>query len=133
VPGDGRAREATAAAMARSETGRRERGGAVRASAAHARRSAEERRERGGGRQLCCRDARRAVPTAALSRCASATRGGHAAAPRCRAGPVRHATADKRDSLVSDFQIKIYPEGNYLKSNSWELRQILGKFMEVGN
>jgi hypothetical protein len=97
---------------AQSETGRRERGGAVRASAARARRSTGEGRERGGGRQLCCQDARCAVLIAALSRCADATRGGHAVAARCRACPVRRATADKRDPLVSDFQIKIYPEGN---------------------
>jgi hypothetical protein len=47
--------------------------------------------------------ARRAVPTAALNRCVGVARGGHAAAARCHAGPVRRATADKRDPLVSDF------------------------------
>jgi hypothetical protein len=45
----------------------------------------------------------RAVPTAALSRCADAARGGHTAVVRCRVGPVRHATADKRGPLVSVF------------------------------
>jgi hypothetical protein len=44
-----------------------------------------------------------AVPTAALSRCADAAHGGHAAAGHCRTGPARRATADKRGPLVSDF------------------------------
>jgi hypothetical protein len=72
-------------------------------------------------------------PDSALSRAVGAARGGHAATARCRAGPVRRATADKRDPLVSDFRTKNYPEGNYLKTNSWGLRKILEKFMEVGN
>jgi hypothetical protein len=60
-------------------------------------------------------------------------RGGHAAAARSCPGPARRATADKRGPLVSDFRIKIYPEGNYFKLNSWGLRKILEKIMEVGN
>jgi hypothetical protein len=48
-------------------------------------------------------------PDSALSRTVGAVRGGHEGAARFRAGPVRRVTADP---LVSDFRIKIYPEGN---------------------
>jgi hypothetical protein len=46
-------------------------------------------------------------PDSTLTRMAGAASGGHAAAARCRAGPVRRVMADKRDPLVSDFRIKI--------------------------
>jgi hypothetical protein len=81
---------------------------------AHARRGAVGRqagaarrcRGVGGAGEASCQDARRAVPTAALSR------GGHAATARCHVGPARRAAADRSGPLVSDFRIKIHPEGN---------------------
>jgi hypothetical protein len=70
------------------------------------RRAVGERRARGDGR-------RGSACGAAVGRGAvDVTRGSHAAVARYHAGPARRATADKRGPLVSDFRIKIYPEGN---------------------
>jgi hypothetical protein len=66
----------------------------------------------GGAGEASCQDARRAVPTAALSRGVGTARGGHAAMARCHVGPARRAAADRSGPLVSDFRIKIHPEGN---------------------
>jgi hypothetical protein len=93
---DGGAREA---AVGRVSGGRRR----------SARRVGRGRERRGPG---SCRDVRRAVSTVALSRCVGTARGGHAAAARCCTGPARHATTDRSGPLVSDFRIKIHPEGN---------------------
>jgi hypothetical protein len=70
----------------------------VRAAAAHARQRSAERastaRLRSGGAGCAVGTWRR--PNSVLTRAVSAARGGHA-------GPVRRATADKWDPLVSDF------------------------------
>jgi hypothetical protein len=90
------------------------------AAAAHARRGAVGRRAgaarrcRGvdGAGEASCRDARRAVPTVALSRGIGTACGGHAATARCHMGPARRAATDRSGPLISDFRIKIHPEGN---------------------
>jgi hypothetical protein len=128
VTGDGRAREAAAAATA--WPGQRARGhgrsgwrwhsrggcrggGATRLGGGRAARGDGRRGARARcGRERRCRDTRRGVPTAALSRCVGVVRGGHAAAARCRAGPARCAATDKWGPLVNDFRIKIHSEGN---------------------
>jgi hypothetical protein len=92
----------------------------VRVAVVHTRRGAVGRRAGavrrcrgvGGAGDASCRDVRRAVPTAALSRGVGAARGGHAATVRCRVGPARRTASDRWGPLVSDFRIKIHPEGN---------------------
>jgi hypothetical protein len=58
-----------------------------------------------------------AVPTAALSRCAGAARGGHVAVARCHAGPARRTAAGMWGPLVSDFQIKNIPRRKLAQNN----------------
>jgi hypothetical protein len=45
----------------------------------------------------------------------------------------RRVTADKWGPLSAIFELKNYPKENQLKLNSWGLRKILEKLMEVGN
>jgi hypothetical protein len=104
-PGDAALDHGSRGASCRDDGGARE-------AAVGTRREGEVALSGGRAARGSCRDARRAVPTAALSRCIGAARGGHVAAVRCRAIPAKRATADKRGPLVSDFRIKNYPEGN---------------------
>jgi hypothetical protein len=77
-------------------------------------RAVGERRARGDGRRSAVRGVvgARRCPDSALSCAVSVECGGHVAAARCRAGPARRATADKRGPLSVIFELKIYPEGN---------------------
>jgi hypothetical protein len=52
---------------------------------------------------------------------------------RVTATQQRRATADKWGPLSTISELKNYPEENLLKLNSWGLRKILEKFMDVGN
>jgi hypothetical protein len=89
---------------------------AVGAEAARARRSGGGWRGRCDGRWRAarggCQDARCAVPTAALSHGVGAARGSHTAVVHCRVGPAWRAATDRSGPVVSDFRIKIHPEGN---------------------
>jgi hypothetical protein len=54
----------------------------------------------------------RRCPNSALTRAVGAARGGHAAAARCRAGPARRATSDKRARLLAISELKNLPRRN---------------------
>jgi hypothetical protein len=88
------------AVSARALSGRRRRG---RGELSGERRARGRCRGVGGAVEASYRDARRAVPTAALSCCVGAVRGGHAATACCRTGPARRAASDRWGPLVSDF------------------------------
>jgi hypothetical protein len=70
------------------------------------------RRGRAGGHGVRGSCWARRCPDSALNHAVGVAHGGHAAAALCRVGPAWRATTDKRGPLVSDFRIKIYPEGN---------------------
>jgi hypothetical protein len=110
--GDGSARTAVRGTFGQGRADTAGRGGDAREAAVgrSGRAALSEAARRRRGNAVGTRG--RAVPTAALIRCVDAAHGGHAAVALCRAGPVRPAMADKWGPLISDFQIKIYPEEN---------------------